>query len=504
MSGVKVVGYVRVSRVGGRDDGGEQEGKKTRRPAGSFLSPALQREEVARVAAREGLEVVEVVEELDASGGDNTRPGWNRAIEAVESGRVGGIVVWNLARFSRSTRDFLDAWDRIEAAGGRLYSASEPLDNKLLRTVLAGVAEMERDRAAEGFRAATVSALDRGIYTAGTIPWGYRRDADRRLEVDPDQAPLVRGAFERKAKGWSAPRIARWVRENGRDITPEGVSYALRNVAYLGVARSGEEVREDAHPALVTKALFKRCQVRGKQSARTGRLQGKFLLGGIATCAACGYGLRLSSGGRNGTEFYICRHRHCAERAYANAKRLDSYVLNVIEERENGADPSTWVARPGGDDGDVAEAETTLAEAREDIDSWLADTKLRGILGPERYADAAADRVAVVNKAESDLAAAREATNGSYDLVGRLWNTEWGHAERHEWLERMVAACSVSKGREPLSERVEVVPARGKRGIPLGQRIRVEFRGLDGDAVMEATEADLEDRRRRRRRVGIS
>ena len=41
-----VVGYVRVSRVGAR--GGD-----------SLLSPALQREEIARVAAREGLEVVE-------------------------------------------------------------------------------------------------------------------------------------------------------------------------------------------------------------------------------------------------------------------------------------------------------------------------------------------------------------------------------------------------------------------------------------------------------------
>jgi hypothetical protein len=57
-----VVGYVRVSRVGPR--GGE-----------SFLSPALHLEKIARVAAREGLEVVEVVEELDASGGNARQPG---------------------------------------------------------------------------------------------------------------------------------------------------------------------------------------------------------------------------------------------------------------------------------------------------------------------------------------------------------------------------------------------------------------------------------------------
>ena len=86
----RVVGYVRVSRVGGRE-------------GDSFISPPLQREQIEAVARREGLEVVEVLEELDASGGDNTRPLWNRAIEMVESGEVAGIAVWNLSRFSRST-----------------------------------------------------------------------------------------------------------------------------------------------------------------------------------------------------------------------------------------------------------------------------------------------------------------------------------------------------------------------------------------------------------------
>lgn len=79
MSGVKVIGYVRVSRVGGRE-------------GDSFISPALQREQIEAVARREGLTVARVIEELDASGGDAKRPGWNEAIEAVESGEARGVV----------------------------------------------------------------------------------------------------------------------------------------------------------------------------------------------------------------------------------------------------------------------------------------------------------------------------------------------------------------------------------------------------------------------------
>ena len=55
----RAVGYVRVSKVRGR-------------AGDSFLSRDLQREQIAAAARREGLEVVEILEELDRSGG---RPG---------------------------------------------------------------------------------------------------------------------------------------------------------------------------------------------------------------------------------------------------------------------------------------------------------------------------------------------------------------------------------------------------------------------------------------------
>lgn len=444
---MKAVGYVRVSRVGGRE-------------GDSFLSPALQREQIAAVAKREGLDVVEVIEELDASGGDAARPGWNRAIGMVERGEVAGIAVWNWSRFSRSVKDALEALGRVEAAGGRVYSATEPLDDGPMgvftRNMLLSMAQMERDRATVGFHASKVSAMDRGIHVAGTIPVGYRRDADRRLVPDPDKAPIVQGVFERRAEGLNWHALARWASEQGHDCTDKGVEYMTRNRVYLGEIRNGSEVREGAHEAIVSRGLFARCQGRGLQSERTGRLAGKFLLGGIASCASCGRGLRLTSGGRKGVEFYICRNRHCDAKAYANARRLDDFVLNAIDERINAADPGHWVARPGGGKREVADAEADAAEARADLDGFLLDTTLRRVLGPDKYAGAAANYVTVLNAAEQALAEAREASSGSYDLVGRLWNTEWGHAERTEWLRKMAASVVVTKGREPLSGRVEI------------------------------------------------
>ena len=229
----------------------------------------------------------------------------------------------------------------------------------------------------------------------------------------------------------------------------------LSNRAYLGEARAAGAVTEGAHPAIVSKSLFAKCQERGVQSARTGVLAGRFLLQGVARCAGCGRGLYLSTSGK-GRAFYRCRTTVCEARGYAGAEALDAHVLNVLDERLNPADPAGWVAAPGGDDAEVAEAELALAEARADLDGFLEDTTLRRTLGADRYNAAVADYVAVADKAEADMERARAASSGSFDLVGRLWNTEWGHAERAEWLARVVKSVVVAKGREALSRRVEV------------------------------------------------
>ena len=182
----KAIGYVRVSRV-------------ARREGDSFLSPQLQRQSIERVCAREGLELLEVVEELDKSGGDNARPLWNAAIARIERGEAAALVCWNLSRFARSIVDAKRAIERIEAAGGRLLS-EEGADG-LSRDLLLVVAEHERLRHADAFRRADASAIERGIHFASRVPTGYSRDPRTRRLVPDEMASAVVGLFERRAKG---------------------------------------------------------------------------------------------------------------------------------------------------------------------------------------------------------------------------------------------------------------------------------------------------------------
>src|SRR5262245_49031896 len=78
----RAIGIVRVSHVGGR------EGER-------FVSPAEQRDRIGSACARDGLELVDVLDELDVSGGASIdkRPGLGRAVAMVEDGEADIIVV---------------------------------------------------------------------------------------------------------------------------------------------------------------------------------------------------------------------------------------------------------------------------------------------------------------------------------------------------------------------------------------------------------------------------
>src|SRR3954452_15777574 len=86
---MRLDGYVRVSRVGGRE--GE-----------SFISPAVQREQIKRWASLRGVAIGKWHTDLDVSGGKLERPGLDAAMARIRAGKTGGLAVARLDRFSRA------------------------------------------------------------------------------------------------------------------------------------------------------------------------------------------------------------------------------------------------------------------------------------------------------------------------------------------------------------------------------------------------------------------
>src|SRR5262245_20648414 len=101
------------------------------------------------------------------SGAHADRPQLAKLMAALGSGDV--VIVTKLDRLGRSTRELLNLIDRIGNAGAAFKSLGDPLwdtstpQSRLLSTLLAGIAEFERELIRERTGAGRERAKARGV-----------------------------------------------------------------------------------------------------------------------------------------------------------------------------------------------------------------------------------------------------------------------------------------------------------------------------------------------------
>jgi site-specific DNA recombinase len=193
LSGRTALAYIRVSVVGDRAK------------RGRFESPDLQRAAIDVWCKARGIEVVDEIRDLNRSGGHLTRPGLEQAMGLIPT-LADGIVVARGDRASRRALDGLGLLDQLEKAGGWIAAADGTIDTstrtaKMATTMHFAMAENELERYRETSAVVHERAIvDKGRHMGGT-PFGYRRDADKRLVIHAPEAQWVRWIFERRADG---------------------------------------------------------------------------------------------------------------------------------------------------------------------------------------------------------------------------------------------------------------------------------------------------------------
>lgn len=379
---MKLDGYIRVSRVGGRS-------------GDAFISPGEQKERVRAWAKGQGHRIAKWHEDLDQPGSKANRPGLIAAMERIESGATGGLVVARLDRFGRSVQDSANLLARIRAADGVLCTVAEGIDTsgymgKFLADLFAALGELELARIRENWDTARKSAVARGIHVSGKVPTGYRRDENRVLEPDPQVAPVIRELFRRRGAGVSWTQLARFLEKKGV-VTPwdnehwtvASVAAVTRNRVYLGEARSGKIVNPDAHKPIVTLDEWQAAnKAHGVHPGRSGK--GTGLLSGVLRCAGCSYAMKPTMGKtRHGKPFleYRCKPDkaggRCPSPTGVKANVIEPFVLDHLFAFSKGATARTQSSEDEGNLAvELAEAE---AERNAALDGRLADA----LGGPE-------------------------------------------------------------------------------------------------------------------------
>jgi DNA invertase Pin-like site-specific DNA recombinase len=352
---------VRVSRVGARD--GER-----------FVSPSEQAERIRSACERDGLELVEVLEELDVSGGAPLarRPGLRRAVEMVEAGEAEVVVVAFLDRLVRSVSVQAEVVGRVEAAGGGILAVDvgelthESAGKWLSGTLLGAVAEYARRMTAERTQEAKRRAVERGVPPFPNIPPGYRQRDDGRLEPDPVTASVVAEAFRRRAAGATVMETREYLREHGVERSFHGAQALLGSRVVLGELRFGEMVNPSAHPAIVDAETWGKVQ--RMRSPRGRRPKSERLLArlGVLRCGSCGARMVIGSTDQNGKRHYMYRCPpvgDCTRRVTISAELVERVVVDEVKALLAGISGSASVS------GSVAEAERELERAEVELDA---------------------------------------------------------------------------------------------------------------------------------------
>lgn len=323
-----------------------------------------------------------VMEFLDDgfSGVNFQRPGIQRLLKEVKENRVACIVVKDLSRFGRN---YIEAGDYIEQVfpfmGVRFISVSDNYDSfQKPAGIEIGFKNLIHDLYSRDLsrKVKSVKHLhqERGCYSGGDVPYGYRRNKGKGPAYDPDPqaAPMVNKIFVLAADGMPPSEIAETLSKAAVPTpgayknqsanenyslknyksnlwTPAQVREIIQNEVYIGTyvchkmtsVKPGKMKRNDTaeyikfesdHEPLVEKALFQAAQcaiqVRGKRG-RYKKEENPHALKGKVKCGCCGYGM-IQRGKR--INVYSCHMGEaCGSHRKIQTSVLEKSVLDTLK-----------------------------------------------------------------------------------------------------------------------------------------------------------------------------
>ena len=217
---MKTIGYVRVS---------------TDRQADTGVSLEAQEAKIRAMATVRGAELGEVIVDGGESAKDLNRPGVQRLLALVNSGKVDAVIVAKLDRLTRSVKDLCGLLELFEKRKVALISVAESLDTgsaagRLVITITGAVSQWEREAIGERARDALRHKRSQG-QRVGNIAFGSRLAADgEHLEPEPTEQAALAEIRRLRNDGTTLRGIA--VVLNHREFrTRRGTPWRLESVA---------------------------------------------------------------------------------------------------------------------------------------------------------------------------------------------------------------------------------------------------------------------------------
>lgn len=255
------------------------------------------------------------------TGTKENRENFQRLIADCRSGQIDMVITKSISRFARNTLTLLSTVRELKELGIDVFFEEQNIhtlsaDGELMLTILASYAQEESRSASENRKWQIRKAYENGKDVQLHFLFGYQVTKDS-VEINPEQAEVVREIFRRAIAGESFGSICRDL--NARDIRtafgnkwiPCRVSETLGNVRYIGDAvlqkrfinnhidkkltkNNGELPQyyaEGVHEAIVDRDTFDKAQkvlqrVQAKHGGR--KPHGHYPFSSMIRCGFCG------------------------------------------------------------------------------------------------------------------------------------------------------------------------------------------------------------------------
>jgi site-specific DNA recombinase len=344
-----------------------------------------------------------------ASAADPNRPGLTRIIQLVQARAVDIIIIYMWSRLVRDPWDSMYLRRLCQQRGIKIRCAKEELVNVFLEQLesedpmqrwmaetmlfnLDQALKMERLQISKRTKENMRRRVLEGRFPGRRIPFGYKL-VDGCLVADPDEAPLVRDAFNLYLQTHSTARVRDYLNLMcpTRRWSCASVRYMLDNPTYTGVLMWDGLRVDGLVEQLIDRQTFALCQQMSRTSSRpvSKRTDFDWYLRGRIWCA-CGQSMTgYSVTAKRFTPYYMCMglkyKRECLVKR-VNAHRVHEAVVAAVA----AVGDAEWLEQMFADGIDLEQSST-----REQLEAELAHVRRQIELLSQALAEEGEVRAAV-------------------------------------------------------------------------------------------------------------
>ncbi|MDM0481072.1 recombinase family protein [Clostridium perfringens] len=309
------------------------------------------------------------------SGGNTNRPAFQELMADAMEGKFDTVACYKLDRIARNTLDFLTTFNTLKEYGIDLICVEDKYDpstpaGRLMMTLLASLAEMERENIKQRVSDSMLNLARSGRWTGGNTPFGYKVvtiDGGKYLELEDEEN--IKYIFNEFINGKSIFKLAREF-----NFGKKKISRILRNITYLKSSKNaniylkqvlsyevvgepngygylpygqnkvigGKIVRNNdkiatvsKHKAVIDLDTFIRTQERLKtfEGKRAPRISNKSFLAQMVKCGCCGANMLIVLGykRKDGTRklYFACPNK-CGN-SFKDIIEVENDVLNSLK-----------------------------------------------------------------------------------------------------------------------------------------------------------------------------